>query len=174
MPIDKRGCAVSSPLGTVGRVTDIPKVPLAFRSGALGRAGIGILAAVPLFSEMSKRQLRSLADQAKIVRYGPERTILSEGGSGVGSMFVLLEGTARIVRGGRTVRRIGPGAVFGELSILDGRPRSASVVTVTDVVTARLSRPSFLDIVRSDPNIGLRMMEVLAARLRECEGGRNL
>jgi CRP/FNR family transcriptional regulator, cyclic AMP receptor protein len=155
-------------------VVDIPKVSVGFRSGALGRAGVDVLAAVPLFSEMSKRQLRSVADRAKIVRYGPDRTILAEGGSGVGSMFVLLDGAARIVRGGRTVRRIGPGDVFGELSILDGRPRSASVVTVSDVVTARLSRPSFLDIVRSDPNIGLRMMEVLAARLRECEGGREL
>jgi CRP/FNR family transcriptional regulator/CRP/FNR family cyclic AMP-dependent transcriptional regulator len=120
---------------------------------------------------MSKRQLRSLADQAKIVRYSIDRTILSEGGSGVGSLFILLDGTARIVRRGRTVARIGPGDVFGELSILDGRPRSASVVTVSDVVTARLSRPAFLNIVRSDPNIGLRMMEVLAGRLRESESG---
>jgi CRP/FNR family transcriptional regulator, cyclic AMP receptor protein len=161
-------------LGTVGAVTDIPKVPLAFRSGALGRAGMSILAAVPLFSEMSKRQLRSLADQAKIVRYSAGRTILAEGGSGVGSMFVLLDGTARIVRRGRTIARIGPGDFFGELSILDGRPRSASVVTVSDVVTARLSRPSFLHLVRSDPNIALRMMGVLATRLRDKEGGREL
>lgn len=155
-------------------MVDIPKVPVAFRSGALGRAGIDILAAVPLFSEMSKRQLRSLADQAKIVRYPEGRTILAEGGSGVGSMFILLDGNARIVRRGRTIARIGPGDVFGELSILDGQPRSASVVTVSDVVTARLSRPAFLDTVRSDPNIALRMMEVLATRLRAKDGGRDL
>jgi CRP-like cAMP-binding protein len=152
----------------------MPKVPQDFRSGSLGRAGMDVLAAVPLFSEMSKRQLRSVADQAKIVRYAADRTVLGEGLTGADSLFVLLEGTARIVRGGRTVRRIGPGEVFGELSLLDGRPRSASVVTDSDVVTARLSRPSFLGLVRSDPNIGLRMMEVLATRLRECEGGRDL
>jgi CRP-like cAMP-binding protein len=89
-------------------------------------------------------------------------------------MFVLLDGTARIVRRGRTIARVRPGDFFGELSILDGHPRSASVITVSDVVTARLSRASFLHLVRSDPNIALRMMEVLATRLRAKEGGRDL
>lgn len=89
-------------------------------------------------------------------------------------MFVILDGTVRVVRSGRTVRRLGRGDVFGELALLDGQPRSASVVTDSPVETARLSRSAFLDIVRTDPDIGLRMMEVLASRLRECERGQDV
>ena len=142
--------------------------------GTLDRAGLDTIASVPLFSGMSKRQLRALAAVAKVVRYGPKRTVLSEGMSTGGSMFVLLDGTARVVRGARTVRRLGTGDVFGELTLLDGQPRSASVVTDTAVVSARLSRTAFLDLVRSDPDIGVKMLEVLARRLRDCERGRDV
>jgi CRP-like cAMP-binding protein len=123
---------------------------------------------------MSKRQLRSLAGTIKVVRYGPGRTVIGEGVRGGGSMFVLLDGTARVLRGGRTVRRLSRGDVFGELALLDGEPRSASVVTDSPVETARLSRSAFLDLVRSDPDIGLRMMQVLASRLRACERGHDV
>ena len=133
-----------------------------------------ILGAVPLFAGMSKSRLRSLADRAKVVGYGTDRLVLGEGVRGGGSVFVLLEGTARVEIGGRAVGRLGPGDVFGELALLDGRPRSASVVATSDIVTVRLSRTAFLDLVRSDPDIALRVMEGLAARLRECQGNRAL
>ena len=84
-------------------------------------------------------------------------------------MFVLLEGTTRVVRSGRTIGRLHAGDVFGELTLLDGRPRLASVETETDVVSARLSRSAFFDLVRKSPDIGLKMLETLAVRLRECE-----
>ena len=136
----------------------------------LGRAGVEVLGAVPLFSTMSKRRLRSLADEAMVVGYGPDRIVFGEGVRGGGSVFVLLEGAARVVAGGRTVKRLGPGDVFGEMALLDGRPRSASVVAVTAIVAARLSRQSFLHLVRSDPVIALHVMEMLATRLRDCQG----
>ncbi len=133
-----------------------------------------MIASVPLFSGMSKRHLHSLARMIKIVPYGPGRTIIGEGLVGGGSMFVLLDGTARVVRDGRTTYRLGPGDVFGELALLDGKPRSASVVTDSAVETARLSRSAFLELVRSNPDIALRMMEVLASRLRACDPGRDV
>ena len=140
----------------------------------LGPAGVRILGAVPLFAGMSKSRLRSLSDRAKVVRYGADRLVLGEGVRGGGSVFVLLEGTARVEMGGRKIGRLGPGDVFGELALLDGRPRSASVVATSDIVTVRLSRTAFLDLVRSDPDIALRVMEGLATRLRECQGDRVL
>jgi CRP/FNR family cyclic AMP-dependent transcriptional regulator len=136
----------------------------------LGRAGVEILAAVPLFSKMSKRRLRSLSDRAMVVGYGPDRIVLGEGVRGGGSMFVLLEGTVRVVAGSRTIKRLGPGDVFGEMALLDGRPRSASVVAVSPIVAARLARTAFLDLVRSDPDIAFNIMEILATRLRDCQG----
>jgi CRP-like cAMP-binding protein len=94
-------------------------------------------------------------DRAKVVGYGPNRIVLGEGVRGGGSVFVLLD-------------------VFGELALLDGRPRSATVIAASDILTARLSRTAFLDLVRSDPDIALRVMEGLATRLRECQGNRAL
>ena len=105
-----------------------------------------------------------------VVSYGPDRIVFGEGVRGGGSVFVLLEGTARVVVGGRTIKRLGSGDVFGEMALLDGRPRSASVVAVSPIVAARLSRPSFLDLVRSDPDISLHVMSMLATRLRDCQG----
>lgn len=140
----------------------------------LGPAGVRILGAVPLFAGMSKSRLRSLSDRAKVVGYGADRLVLGEGVRGGGSVFVLLEGTARVEMGGRRVGRLGPGDVFGEMALLDGRPRAASVIADSDIVTVRLSRTAFLDLVRSDPDIALRVMEALAARLRECQGSRAL
>ena len=137
--------------------------------GKLDRTDLETIASVPLFQGMSKRQLRSLSARVKVVRYGEGRTVIARGVATGGSMFVLLDGEARVVRGNRTARRLVPGDVFGELTLLDGEPRSASVITDTPVVTARLPRSAFLDLVRTDPSIGVHMMEVLARRLRDCE-----
>jgi CRP/FNR family cyclic AMP-dependent transcriptional regulator len=143
------------------------QVPLGRPLGSAGRAGADVLSTVPLFSGLTKRQLRALADRVRIVRYGEGRTIIAEGGRS-DAMYVLLEGTVRVVRGsGRSVGRMGPGELFGELSLLDGHPRSASVISVSPVICARLSRTAFVDLARSQPDFGIRVMEVLAARLRE-------
>jgi len=150
-------------------------VPLGHPSGALGREGVRLLAAIPLFAGLSHRHLRAVGERSKIVRFGAGRTIITEGTRG-DAFFVLLEGVARIVSGtaGRTVKRLGPGTFFGELALLDGSPRSASVVAASPVVTARLSRTAFLDLVKTQPEIGIRIMEVLARRIREAEGNRGL
>ena len=164
-------------MGTVRAVDDNRSAPARLKATVdepLGPAGVRILGAVPLFAGMSKSRLRSLSDRAKVVGYDANRLVLGEGVRGGGSVFVLLEGTARVEIGGRRVGRLGPGDVFGEMALLDGRPRAASVVADSDIVTVRLSRTAFLDLVRSDPDIAFRVMEGLAARLRECQGSRAL
>jgi CRP-like cAMP-binding protein len=150
-----------------GSLVKALNVPLGRPLGSAGRAGADVLAAVPLFAGLSKRQLRALADRVRIVRYGEGYTIIPEGGRS-DAMYVVLEGSVRVVReSGRTVGRLGPGELFGELSLLDGRPRSASVISVSPVVCARLSRTAFVDVARAQPDFGIRVMEVLASRLRE-------
>jgi CRP-like cAMP-binding protein len=160
-------------MGTVRAVDDKRTSPAGLAATVdqpLGPSGVRILGAVPLFAGMSKSRLRSLSDRAKVVGYDSDRRVLGEGVRGGGSVFVLLEGTARVEVGGRTIGRLGPGDVFGEMALLDGRPRAASVVADSAIVAVRLSRTAFLDLVRSDPEIALRVMEGLAARLRECQG----
>jgi CRP/FNR family cyclic AMP-dependent transcriptional regulator len=148
------------------------KVPLpGHPSGALGRASADILSGIPLFAGLSNRQLRAIGDRAKIVRYSSGYRLIAEGTTG-DAAYVVLEGTVRVVRSstGRAIKRLGPGAILGELALIDGRPRSANVITVSPVALLRLSRPAFLQVVRKQPDIALRVMEVLASRLRDAEG----
>jgi CRP/FNR family cyclic AMP-dependent transcriptional regulator len=95
-------------------------VPSAFES----------LSSVPLFANLTTRQLRKVARSATEDSYDAGGSIVREGGR-TETLFVVLEGTARIVRDGRTIARRNPGEFFGEISMIDGRRRTASVVADT-------------------------------------------
>ena len=88
------------------------------------------LAAVPLFEGLSKRQLKKVASVAEIVNYMGGHSIVKEGDEGE-SIFVVLAGQAKVTVKGRTVGRTLPGDHFGEISLLDGGPRTATVVSET-------------------------------------------
>src|SRR5437899_7493769 len=92
---------------------------------ASGEARRKALAAVPIFAELSGRQLQRLVRSAVVYEYGPGEVMVKEGAAGQ-TLFVLLEGRAKVTRGGRTIRRLGPGDFFGEVAVMDGRPRTAS------------------------------------------------
>jgi CRP/FNR family transcriptional regulator, cyclic AMP receptor protein len=82
---------------------------------------------------------------------------------------VLVEGEAKIVRRKRTIARVAPGEFFGEISLLDGGPRTASVIADTPVTAIRIFKRSFDKLVSSDPSVASRMLAVVARRLREAE-----
>src|SRR5688500_12008580 len=88
------------------------------------------LSSIPLFSRVPARQLRKLLKNVVEDRYEAETTIVREGGR-TETLFVVLEGTARVERGGQTIAHRGPGEFFGEISMIDGRPRAASVIAET-------------------------------------------
>lgn len=136
---------------------------------SIGREGVKLLADVPLFAGLSHRHLRRVADVAESVRFGEGRAIVEEGFRG-GGFYVILEGTAKVIRGHRTIAHLGPGDSFGELAIIDGGPRSASVVSTTPIRTARLTRTAFRRLLRREPDVALGVMENLAARVRELQG----
>jgi CRP-like cAMP-binding protein len=135
----------------------------------LGRQGIHLLAAVPLFSGLSKRHLRRLADRVKLTRYRDGRVIVESGQPG-NAFYVIAEGHAKVFRGkiatGRPLARLGPGDFFGEIAILDGRPRSATVVADGPVMALRLSRSAFQQIVKREASVSLSIIAELAARTR--------
>ncbi|HXF72245.1 MAG TPA: cyclic nucleotide-binding domain-containing protein [Actinomycetota bacterium] len=127
------------------------------------------LAGVPLFSGLSKRQLRRLADAGREVSMKEGWRIVGEGEPG-DDLFVILEGEARVVaRSGRTLARLLPGDFFGEISLLDGGVRTATVVAETPISLLRIDRAGLARIVKEDPGVGLRMLEELARRLRRME-----
>jgi len=97
--------------------------------------------------------------------YGTGEHVVRQGESGIES-FVILAGSARVMRDGQEVARLGPGQFFGEVSMLDGRLRTADVVADGSLRVIALSRETLRSALRSEPELGWRLLEVLAARIR--------
>jgi CRP-like cAMP-binding protein len=123
-----------------------------------------------LFDGLAKRHMRQLAEEADVARFQPGRPIVEEGQGGE-AMYVVLSGTAAVVRGRRSVARLIPGDFFGELSALDAGPRSASVVAETPVDVLRLFRHTLRELLQAEPALVFRMLEGLARRLRQVRPG---
>lgn len=134
----------------------------------VGRRGTDLLAGVPLFAGLSRRHLRRLAEQADVVRFA-ERAAIVEAGQPGGAFYVVLEGEAKVVRRGKTVGRVGPGEFFGEISLLDGGPRTATVLATTPLLAIRIFKRSFERIVSQEPSVASKILAVVARRLREAE-----
>lgn len=136
------------------------------------RAGIAererALAATPLFAGLSKRQVRELARNSGVATYPAGESIVKEGAAGT-VFYLILDGAVKVVRNGRTVGRLGSGNFFGEMSLLDGAPRTADVVTEAPSRLLSLSRSEFRTMLRSDGRLALRIMEAMAGRLRQLE-----
>lgn len=137
---------------------------------ALGKEGMGLLADVPMFQGLSKRQLRRVAELAARIEYPTGAQIVTAGAPGGAAFFVIAEGEARVERHKRAIATLGRGQFFGELAILGGGRRNASVIAASDLVTIRLSREAFHEVMTSEPGIAFRVMEVLAARIQTLEG----
>jgi CRP/FNR family transcriptional regulator, cyclic AMP receptor protein len=134
----------------------------------VAKRGLAVLEHVPLFEGLSKRQLRRILDSADEVRYMPGASIVKEGEPG-DSFYVIIEGQAKVTRGKKTLSRLVPGDFFGEISLLDGGERSATVVSETPMVMLELKQRKFFKMLGDDPTVALKMMERLALRLREVE-----
>jgi len=126
---------------------------------------VKMLAGVPLFAELSKRDLQALARSAKEVRHREGAILAREGEPGLG-FFLILDGTAAVTVRGRDRTKMGPGDFFGEISLLDNGPRSATVTAVTPIHVMGLTQWVFKRLVDSNPTIALKMLKTMAARLR--------
>jgi CRP-like cAMP-binding protein len=126
------------------------------------------LAGVPLFDGFSRRHLSYLAEQADEVSFVPGELVVQEGLLGE-TLFVFLEGQAKVVRGGKTVGRVLPGDFVGELSAIDGGPRTASVVAETPVVALRLFRRTLIELLKKEPPLSVKLLQGIARRIRDLE-----
>lgn len=125
-----------------------------------------VLGGLPLFAGLSKRQLQTLARVCSSHQWPAESLVVAEGSSDQ-FCYVVVEGTVNVVRGEQPIAQLGPGELFGEIALFDPGPRSASVMTATDVVAVGLPRKGFVDAAMNDPHIALRMLETMARRMRE-------
>lgn len=126
------------------------------------------LGGVPLFAGFSKRHLRQLARETDQLSFASGETLVQEGMLGE-TLFVVLSGTAKVTRGGRKVGEVVPGDFFGELSAIDGGPRSASVVAVTEVQALRLFRHTLMSLVRDEPQLVMKLLEGITRRIRDVQ-----
>ncbi|MEO8291498.1 MAG: cyclic nucleotide-binding domain-containing protein [Actinomycetota bacterium] len=131
--------------------------------------GVGKVAAelskVPLFSGCSQRELQVVARAVREINHRAGTVIAREGEPGIG-LFVVTEGTASVTIGGLKKGTIRPGEFFGEIALLDGGPRTATVTADTDVKLLGLTEWVFRGLVRQNPSIAIKTLQAMAARLR--------
>lgn len=93
-------------------------------------------------------------------------SIIFREGDEARDLFVIKSGEVRIQIGNRTITELGPDSIFGEMALIDNEPRSATATAVTDVELVPVSEKQFLFLVSQTPYFALRVMRVLAQRLR--------
>ena len=106
-----------------------------------------------------------------MVAFDRERAVVEEGQPGE-AMFVVLSGGARVTRGGRMVATVVPGDFFGELSALDGGPRTASIISDTPMELLRLYRHTLWRMIEEEPSLAMGLLVGLARRLRQVQPGK--
>ena len=124
------------------------------------------LGQVPIFTGCSKRELQTIARAVRRLEHEAGSVVAREGEPGAG-LFVIDSGEAEVTIGGRKVNHLVPGDFFGEMALLDGGPRTATVTAKTDVVLFALTEWVFRGLLAEHPSIALRTLESVAARLRK-------
>jgi CRP-like cAMP-binding protein len=132
------------------------------------RDPVVLLAKVSLFDGLSRKELQTIQRSAKEVNFPAGRTIVSEGATGIG-FHMIVTGKAKVTLKGRTRATLGAGDYFGEMSLIDRGPRSATVTAATDVQTLSLASWSFLSILDKNPTISRKLLTELCRRLRIAE-----
>jgi CRP-like cAMP-binding protein len=150
--------------GTAARVA----LPAPHDRNRVGHDWLATLGEVPLFEGLSKRHLRRIAKLARIRRFASGSTMVRTGDPGR-TFYVLLDGKARVLRGGSRARRLETGDYFGEMALLDDAPRSADVVADGEVLALTIDRPGFAKLLRAEPALSQAILRTLAARLRAAE-----
>jgi CRP/FNR family transcriptional regulator, cyclic AMP receptor protein len=124
-----------------------------------------------LFQELRPEDLRRLANLATTRSYKPDSMIVKEEDTAI-ALYCILSGSVRVQRQGSspdgpvTLAELGPGAVFGEMGLLDDFARSASVVAITATECALLTKWEFRRELKNHPTIGLALLRVLSQRVR--------
>jgi len=129
---------------------------------------IDMLKRVPLFSHLSQRQLSLIARHADEVQLDAGKVLAKQGELGL-EFLLLVEGSARVQRDGKMIARLAEGDFFGEMSLIDGKPRSATVVAETPVTLLAIHRRSFSYLLDTIPGLSRKMLATLSERLRQAD-----
>jgi CRP/FNR family transcriptional regulator, cyclic AMP receptor protein len=126
------------------------------------------LSKIWLFSTSSSKDIRTIRRALEEVTVPPGRILCEQGTIGR-EFFLIVKGEASVRRNNRKVATLGPGQYFGELALLDRRPRSASVLSDTDMDLLVLGQRQFNGVLDSVPALSRKMLAAMATRLREAD-----
>jgi CRP/FNR family cyclic AMP-dependent transcriptional regulator len=130
-----------------------------------GDQRVAALAKVPMFSGLSPRHLRKIVKAAGIDEYPEETEVVREGAYGQ-TLFIILQGSVRVVRRGKTVSHLSVGDFFGEFAVIDDRPRTASVISEGPLQCLVLYRDDLRKVLTSDPGAAWEVLVTMASRYR--------
>jgi CRP/FNR family transcriptional regulator, cyclic AMP receptor protein len=123
---------------------------------------------VALLTGCSRRQLRAIARISEVVEV-PAGSVLARRGDPGDEFFMILDGSAHVEVSPRKRSTLGPGKYFGEMSLLDGGPRSATVIADTPLRVLVIKRRDFSTLLREAPDLTESLLATLSRRLRQAE-----
>jgi CRP/FNR family cyclic AMP-dependent transcriptional regulator len=148
-------------MGTRGIIRESGNVPPMSRV----QEAVVALSQIELFQGLAPSHLAKIATMSQWHEFADGDTVVKEGDTD-GQIYVLLSGTARMWVGGRPFGAFGAGDYFGEMSLLDGQPRSATVVATAPVHAVSIARFNFLPLLTEHPEIAEELLIEMCRRLR--------
>ena len=133
---------------------------------------IDLLKKVPLFSNLSKRHLNEIGKHADQVSIKAGKVLAQQGRTGREFVFIV-EGKAHVKKDGKVIRHLSSGDFFGEISLIDGKPQTATVIAETDMTILLVHSSSFDHLLDTIPGLQKKIMVSLCKYLRRAEKGEN-
>jgi CRP-like cAMP-binding protein len=128
-----------------------------------------MLERVELFAGLEPAAREAVAERLSEADFEAGELLVREGDAGTG-LFLIVDGTADVIRDGHRIATLGPGEFVGELSVLDRRPRLANVIARTPIRSLALASWDLEALIRQDPAIAMALLRGLAGRLRSIIG----
>ena len=129
---------------------------------------VDLLRKIPLFSRLSQRQLNTVAKYADVVERRKGAVLAKQGTQGMEAILIV-DGRARVEGDGKAIAELGPGDVVGEMSVIDGKPRSATVIAATRMNLLVLHRRDFVSLLETVPGLQRKLLVTLCERVRQAD-----
>ena len=138
-----------------------------------GLQKIDLLKKVPLFSNLSQRHLKEISKHADQVQVDAGKVLAQQGKPGWEFIFIV-DGEARVEKGGKIIRQLAGGDFFGEVALIDGKPRTASVTAETNMTVLIVHKTSFDHLLDTIPGLQKKILISLCDYLRRAEETMNI
>jgi CRP/FNR family transcriptional regulator, cyclic AMP receptor protein len=129
---------------------------------------VELLRTVDLFGDLTTKELESIADACKRAEFRDGANIVTQGEKSA-RLYIITDGSAEVRVHGKKVDEIGPGDYFGEIAVIDGQPRAATVTATSSVSALSLANFNVKALLRTMPDIGFKMLRTACARIRALE-----